>query len=87
MAQITINIPIDKAQLICDKWNYQEYIPNPDFDEELEVSEANMPVIANPQTKQEFVQFVTVELLKREVRSHMKVLYLQSIEDTLNDIS
>jgi hypothetical protein len=87
MAQITINIPTERGEQLCKKHNYQEYVANPDFIEEEEVSETNQPVILNPQSKQDFVQFIAVELLKRECKSYMKSLYLQSIEEELNDIS
>jgi len=69
MATFTITIPDDKVQDVLDafanQYNYQEQVPNPDYDPDVPASEETVP---NPISKASFA--------KGTVRAFVKNVYI-----------
>ena len=57
---------------ISSNYKYKSTIPNPDFDENEEVSESNPETITNPQTPAEFVNEKARQWIWDHVRSYEK---------------
>jgi len=71
MANITINIPDDKLPWVVDgfakRFNYQEQVPNPDFDpEQPEDPVTNPLMIDNPEGKAAFAKKMLIHMIKHE---------------------
>ena len=69
MAQITINIPVDKEDWVLDgfaeRFGYLVNVSNPLFDEGLpEDPDTNPLTIPNPESKQAFAKRMIIDLIK-----------------------
>jgi len=65
---ITLNIPQPNIEEICQRFHYQERVPDPQ-NPDVEIN--------NPESKQAFVKRMTVELLIKEVAEVRRTLAME----------
>lgn len=74
MAQFTIEIADADVNRVLDavaaNYNRQEQVPNPDFDEALPESQANVRMIDNPETIAQFANRMVRNFLAENVKAY-----------------
>jgi hypothetical protein len=88
MADIEINLPVDKRTDIAYSQGYRDTVENPDFDDQLpEEPITNPKYIPNPISKQDWVRAQLIVFLKVRHREWKLGTLVDSIEDELNQLT
>ena len=91
MAKITINIPVDKESWVLDglalRFNYQDTVDNPDFDQLQPVDPETNPLkVPNPETKVKFAKRMVIYMIKDAANTGHNQVSLEANAVIANDV-